>query len=162
MKEFLITLMAVAILNGVVGMLTPDGNLGKYVRFAGMLCLLCALASPVVTVIGAFGDGGEFLDGILGDKAEREEENYDEIYNNTLMNGSASYAQEIMENALLQHFNLPQDSLSVSVELVMENEAYQIERVVVSLGEQAIFADPRDIISFVNDRWNCTCTVVYG
>ncbi len=161
MKEFLITLMAVAILVGVVGMLTPDGNLAKYVRFAGMLCLLCALASPIVTVLSALTDGDGFAEEILGDIGEKEEERYDEIYNNTLMDGSAKYAEEVMKSELTQQFSLPKDSLSVSVELVMENELYQIERVMVVLGEQAVFVDPRQVISFVNERWNCTCTVVY-
>ena len=101
------------------------------------------------------------MEELLGDIETKEEVRYDEIYNQSLLNGSAAYAEEIMESALIQHFSLPQDSLSVSLELVMENEVYQIDRVVVSLSEQAIFADPRDIIFFVNDRWNCTCTVVY-
>ena len=44
MKGFVITLISVAFLNGAVGMVSPEGDIKKYVRLAGALCILAANA----------------------------------------------------------------------------------------------------------------------
>ena len=59
MGGFILTVMGVALVAGVTGMLTPDGETKKYVRLVGALSLLCALISPVISAIS---DGGGDFD----------------------------------------------------------------------------------------------------
>ena len=46
-------------------------------------------------------------------------------------------------------------------ELAAENGRYEIRSITVTLRNLAIFADPHAIVDFVDERWNCPCTVIY-
>ena len=83
MKEFVIALISVALLNGAFGMLAPEGDLRKYVKLLGSLCLVCAVASPIFTAIKAEGGGFE---GLFPDIPENESR-YEDVYGEALAKG---------------------------------------------------------------------------
>ena len=73
MKEFLITLVGISLLYSVIGMLIPEGNLSGVVRFAGVLCIVLVVMSPLSPLLSEIKEGGDWLGNILEnpEKADR-------------------------------------------------------------------------------------------
>ena len=158
MGGFIITLMSVALTVAVTGMLSPEGETKKYVRFVGSLCLLCALASPIMGILDLGADGSF---GLLFPETG-EEGGYEEIYMNALADGARENAEDALKGRLCESFGLSRESLDVAMSLEYDGEKYSVCGVEVILNHSAVFADPRDISAFVNSELGCVCTVVYG
>lgn len=158
MIEFVLTAIGVAVAVGVCGMLTPDGEMKKYVRLVGALCLICALVSPL---IGAVTKGDIELDGLLP-SVDSETDLYDEIYKNNLVESAKENAEAVICESLLKQFELSADSLEVFLSLSFDGESYSVESVQVVLKSSAVFADPREITEYINEELGCPCYVTYG
>ena len=151
------TAIGVAVVVGVCGMLTPEGETKKYVRFAGALCLICALTAPIIRAVS---QGDTALENIFT-TLDPEVENYDEIYKNSLAEGAKSNAEAILSERLIKQFNLSADSFDVSLYLTYDGASYSVESAQVTLKSSAVFADPREISEFINGELDCPCYVVY-
>ena len=157
MREYLMTLIAVSLFSGIVGMISPEGDLKKYVRLLCTLCLLCAMIGPILSL---FTDSDFFL----GDWAEEGEEDaidYEEIYNNALVSGGERQAEEVIHNSIVQTFSLPSDSLEISVKTKSKNESESMADVTVILHDGAIFADPQEILTHIGKMGDFRCVIVY-
>ena len=154
MREYLLTLMSVALLGGIVGMISPEGDIKKYVRLIGALCLLCAISRPIATSIY---DGSLDMDGLLENGAEHESVNYEQIYENMLSEGGKSYAKEVIKGYIAKDLELEESTFDI--EITSDSEG--VESVTVYLRDEAIFADPKKIAEYVNDKFGCACVVVY-
>lgn len=157
MEGYLMTLISVSLLSGIVGMISPEGDTKKYVRLVSLLCLLCAMVGPALSL---FGDSELSLDGLLGESKE-ETVNYDEIYNNTLIYGGERQAEETIHSSIVKEFDLPADSLEIRVRTESKNDTEPLVEVTVILRNQAIFADPKKIVAQIESMMDCRCTVFY-
>ena len=157
MREYLMTLIAVSLFSGIVGMISPEGDLKKYVRLLCTLCLLCAMIGPVLTF---FADSAFSAEDWL-EEVEKEEINYEEIYNNALISGEEAQAAETIQNSILQTFSLPSGSLEVSVKSKSKNDTDSPLDVTVILRDEAIFADPKKILAHIEKMGDCRCVIVY-
>ena len=158
MKEYLMTLTAVSLLGGILGMLSPEGNIKKYVRLAVSLCLVCAMLQPMLQLLSGEAPS---LDELLGISGKEETVDYDEIYHQALLNGSKEQIQQSLKQQLLKEFSLPYESLDVEAVLEMKNDVSQVKEIRVLLRDSAVFADPREVIALVNESIGCPCTVIY-
>ena len=158
MKEYLMTLTAVSLLGGILGMLSPEGNIKKYVRLAVSLCLVCAMLQPMLQLLSGEAPS---LDELLGISGEEETVDYDEIYHQALLNGSKEQIQQSLKQQLLKAFSLPYESLDVEAVLEMKNDVSQVKEIQVLLRDSAVFVDPREVIALVNESIGCPCTVIY-
>ena len=157
MREYLMTLIAVSLFSGIVGMISPEGDLKKYVRLLCTLCLLCAMIGPVLTL---FADSAFSAEDWL-EEVEKEEINYEEIYNNALISGEEAQAAETIQNSILQTFSLPSGSLEVSVKSKSKNDTDSPLDVTVILRDEAIFADPKKILAHIEKMGDGRCVIVY-
>ena len=158
MREYWVAFVAVAILNGVVGMIAPEGEIKKYVRLLGSLCLLCAVVQPV---LGWISEGDEWTSYLWEDTKEELETDYDEIYNQSLIQGGEKNAETIVKNRILETFELSNESLDVQLDFAIEKETLRIEEIRLTIRNDAIFLDPRLLTEYVNEEYSCRCTVIY-
>ncbi len=156
MGSFILTLCAVALINGAVSMISPEGDMKKYVRLVGALCMLLAIISPVYTAAV----DGEIDLSVLFSGIESEE-NYEEMYGNSLTEGSLSMAEDALKSEISDNFGISSELFDVSVAFSETNEKKEISEVTVFLHSSAVLTDPRDICAYVNDRAGCNCTVIY-
>ena len=158
MQEYLMALIGVSLLGGIVRMLAPEGDLGKYLRLTVGLCLLCAMLQPL---FGILADGEEFAwDGWL-EETEYETPNYDEIYNQALQRGAKKEAEEFIKTEIYREFSFSEESAEVEAVFLSENEIISLSEVRVLLRGEGVLTDPREIIAFVRAEWDCPCVVVY-
>ena len=158
MKEYWMTFVAVAILNGVVGMIAPEGDIKKYVRLLGALCLLCAVVQPILIWTS---EGGEWTEFLWGDTEHEAQMDYDEIYNHSLIQGGEKNAEMIVKNRILEDFELSDESVDVQVDFVIEKEEVMMGEVRLTIRKEAILIDPRALTEYVNEQYSCPCTVIY-
>ena len=156
MSSFIITLMAVSLFNAVVGMISPEGDIKKYVRYLGALCLLCVMIVPVYSALVE--DKGD-IGGLIFGHDGMEEIDYGKIYEENLASGSIGIAEDALKAQIVKKFDIPSDSFEVKISV--SQGGGDISGVEVFLHTSAIFADPRDIAAFVNEVLGCTCTVIY-
>lgn len=158
MKEYFGILIAVALFRGIVGMLFPDGTVGNYAKLLAGLCLLCALLQPASELLreGLPTLGEDWLSETV------ETENYDEIYNQALQNGSLTQAEELVKIKVIQKFSLPSESFDVRVSILSKNEIHELEEIRICLRKQAALTDPRELVAFINEQYGCACVILYG
>ena len=158
MKEYFSTLIAVALLTSVFGMLSPGGNIKKYVRLAGAFCLLCALIIPWTDFLLK----NEGLSEDFGiEEWQSDTVDYDEIYYASLMDGGIKNAQSIMKNRILNHFSLSEDSLELQINVDTSKDTMILTEVTLWIRSSAILLDPQELTSYVNEEWGCPCVVIY-
>ena len=151
------TVLSVALLSGVVGMLSPEGNTKKYVRLVGSLCILCALASPLVGLVVEGEDGLELLFPTV-DGAEA----YEDIYREAIAEGVRENAELAVKNMLISRFDIAQEELEIILSVVWQGEKYEVDGATVILKSSLVAIDPREITEYIKGELGCSCTVVYG
>ena len=164
MKEYLGALVATTLFGGIVRMLAPEGSLQKYLRLTVSLCLVAAILGPL---FGTLSQETEFsLHEIFSERTEIEtnEENYDEIYDQSLQNATRNQVENIIRSKIYQRFSLSEETATVTVEFVTENEKNEkeeISEITVSLQGAGVLREPRELIAFVREEWNCSCVILY-
>lgn len=158
MGEYFLTLLCVALLCGGINLLAPDGTLKSSLRTVTAICFLCATVSPIASTVTEQGlDPSEWLDELI----YYEEENYVEIYNQNLINVGEEQAAELVKHEILSRFSLSPNAIDVFVLFEVENEIAELGSVRLLLRDDGVLIDPRTLISFVEERYGCSCTVVY-
>lgn len=157
MREYLMTLIGVSLFCGVVGMLSPEGNIKKYVRLLSALCVLSAIVGPLLS-LGS--EGVLSLEELVGE-VEETEVDYEEIYNQALIMGGERQAADAIWSDLVQTFSIPGEALEVSVKFLAETEENTVMDVTLVLRDEAIFADPHRMIQYLEEQTACRCTVIY-
>lgn len=158
LREYFSTLMAVALLTTVLGMLSPSGNIKKYVRLAGAFCLLCALVAPWGELI-LKNDG--ISEELLVGEWQSETVDYEEIYRASLLNGEVKNAQAIVKNRILNRFSLSEDTIDVQLAVESREDTVTLSEVTLLIRSSAVLLDPRELTSYVNEEWGCPCVVIY-
>ncbi|MBQ9086937.1 MAG: stage III sporulation protein AF [Clostridia bacterium] len=159
MSEYWMTLIGVCLLGSLLQIISPEGDLKKYVRLVSAFCLILALARPLAQFLGE--KGGLSLGDRLEEMWELESVDYEEIYYQNLLSGGEKYAEEKIKSLLLQEFDLNEDDVSVEGRFETKNDIISIEELTLYLHETTLSVDPREMIAYVNETWSCPCTVIY-
>ena len=157
MKEYLMTLISVALLNGVIETLSPQGTLRRYVRFVGSLGLICVMVLPILQAYGR----GEIDLSRLWETDVEEEIKYDEIYNQNFLYWEKKNAEQRLKNQIIQEFSMKEEELEVRLFLEEEGENKALKNVILVLKETTVTIDPRELIRYVEQTLKTTCAVVY-
>lgn len=159
MKAYVLTLVGVAMVSGIVNLLAPDGEIKRYVRLATAFCLICATANPMVAFLK--NDGWEsFVEG-LSSLGEISDGNYDEIYKEHLISVGEERAENIIKNNIIEEFSLAEESFDVRVDFESKNGNSKIAELRILLRASAVFVDPRELISYVEEKYGCSAIIVY-
>lgn len=155
MGEFIFTLVTVSVLNGAVGMLAPEGDIKKYVRMVGALCILLAIVSPLY---GLFADVGFDFEAMIPD-GEYTEEDYEKTFEEYLSKGFIGSAEMSLKRALSSNFDLDEEKFDLTVNA--SEDGGGAECVTVYLHTTAINTDPRKIKAYVRELSGAECDVIY-
>lgn len=162
MKTYIVSLLAVALISGIVSMLSPNGGSGikKSVSLLSALCVLCILVRPIGKIASELKNAGSIFErGIVS--SNYSEENYAEIYNNNLIKYSEADVSEALGNMLCTEFELPAETIDVSAVMSDNGNEYIVDRVIICLRGKAVFSDPHKICEYVNSLLKCECEIIY-
>ena len=164
MREYVIVLIGSVLVCSLAVMLSPEGEKGmaQYVKLAAGLCVLCVLISPLTSFVSSISElieQNRSFDGI-----DNSLDNFEKIYNESLLDASGEEIANALESMLCREFGFKNDEIDVYVELCEGEDGYLPECVTVALWQSAntLFADPHDIIEYVNGLLDCRCEIIYG
>ena len=159
MKEYFIGIMAVAFLGSTLLALAPSG-FEKHLR---LLCGFCAVAAVLFPLVSFLSDGiyinGEWRELFAEDKSESRD--YDEIYNDALVNAEGENAEEILKNDIIEELKLKNDSFDIRILIDKSGDEYSISRTELIIYASGIAIDPHDVKNYIETRLECDCEVIY-
>ena len=153
MKEYLLSILAAALIVSIVGMLTPDGS-QKAVKLIGALFLLVAISTPLPQLITAIPNQLEEIFQI--DQEDSVEEDFRLQMDSTLENASKTYLAQSLTSMLAQKFSIPSDEIRCTIRWC-DGETPAPEKVTVILSGSAIWKNPNQIEETVTQLLGCEC-----
>ncbi len=162
MREYLILLIATALVCGIVQMIAPessDAGLHKHIGLVCGLCVLCVSIAPFSSFIEKISskDGGYFGE-LVG---EGNLPDYEQMYEDNLIFQSEANMSAGLKTLLVRDLGLDGDSFEVTVTLVAGEREYLADKVVVYLYGKAVLYDPHAITDYVNGLLGCECDIIY-
>lgn len=159
MEEYGGTLLCVCLLGSVVRMLSPEGDMKRYVGLVTAFCVLLAIANPLTAQMGD--DGFRFFREMWEEWEEAETVNYDEIYDQSLMNAGGALAENQIKNSILKEFSLTEEDLTVRGSFAMKNGIGEVRQITLYLHKSTLPPDPRELWEYVTQRYSCPCEILY-
>ncbi len=159
MKDYLLTLIAAALVAALVGILSPDGERGgiaKHLKLLTSLFLICVLISPLHSVLTGLKDlaNGNLS---LPNFDVGTEDDYRQQMDAALDGATESYVSDMLTQTLESQFSITTGDVSCRVEWAREGETLKPTRVTVILSGKAIWKDPKPIEDFVSELLGCEC-----
>lgn len=160
MREYLMSLIMAALTVGLIGVLVPErdsGGIRRYVTFAGSLCVLILLISPVVRALDFV---GELTDGGFDISFENNTEQYEEQFKQYISSLSEESMGAELVSVICEKFDISGEECHVKVDTYEADGEPAIGRVTVILSGKAIFRDPYEIEQYITGLLGCECSVV--
>lgn len=163
MREYIIGLLALAVCCAVVELLSPEGEGGgiaRHIKLMTGLCLLCVLATPIVSLLRAGADLPARLEAALSDWlsirdqadkdfSDRWQEEYEQL--------DVTFASQTIAGMLQDKFLIAAGD--ISVEVVPDESQSLISHVRVALSGRAIWQNTHEIEAFIGETLGCECII---
>lgn len=170
MKNYLISVITVAICASLAGYMTTENDkggsgIGKELRILGAVCILLSIVlplSPVLSSIGSISDKLESALEVLKFKSieATDEEKYEKIFNSQLIDISIDEAESAIEELITQRFNISNEDCFIEIMLNESSDGeLNFEKITVTLRDQAVWKDPYAIEEYIEDVIGCECNV---
>ncbi len=156
--EYFSTVIGVAVICSICALISPDGG-APYVKLVGGLCVLCVLISPLSSIIENTVDHIEdenFFEDMYGDASVFE--NVEDIFDKALADASEGEIESGLKSLICRTFELREEDVEVYVAL----DEGSLSDASVCLAGRAVFADPHEIIKYVEEMLSCRCEIVYS
>ena len=158
MAEYGGVLLGVCLLGSMIRMLSPEGDMKRYLGLVVAFCVILSVASPLVTF---WEEGGlSFLEEGW-EMEEGESKSYAEIFDQTLLSSGEEFAEKQAEGLILQRFSLEEGDLSVEGDFELKNGTNTLRGMTLILHKSTLSVDPRELSEFVEERFLCRCEVIY-
>ncbi len=159
MKEYLIGIFGVCLLSAVASVLSAGNATKKHIEILSSLCIVATVASPLaafMTEADGFFDAFDF-------ETEAVLLEYEELYEEYLLEGSARTSEKILEGELAELLEVGADAFDVELELFLNDAgAAEVESVRVRIFLNGITADPDVIRSHLIQRTKKECEIIYS
>lgn len=159
MKEYFITVIAVALVGGVIISLVPRGASVKYVRLLCGLCTVGCIAFPVMSFVKGDFNIDELTS--LLDYESQEGEYYEEIYNSKINEAEIKNAEATLKSEIIKETSIGNDAFDIKIVTDKNSDEIFISNVEVTICSAGVSIDPRKIEACVYERLGCGCTFFY-
>ena len=162
MKNYLITVITVAICVGIYNIISPGlHGIEKYSKMIGMLVLLCVIVSPIREVINTFDENGfdNIKESILDSNNESENE-YSEIFKEYLNSYSVEKVKKEVCDILFEKYEIPDEECEVKIYTQYQEGNLIISNMQIVLSGKSIFKNPYVIEEYFETLLSCSCEVL--
>lgn len=160
MKAYFVGIITVAFLGGMIVSIMPGGATQRYLR---LLCGLCVSASIVLPLFSLLSQGRLELDlnDIFVSRDTEKENNYNEIYNNSIKNAEEKTLENILKNEIIQEFDAKYEDIDIEISIEEKSDEFYISEVFLKIHASGVLLDPHAMKEYVDLRLSCDSTVVY-
>ena len=150
MNAYFLSLLGAALLAALIGMLSPEGGIGKTLRLLTSLVLICVIAAPLPGLIAKL---SEIPDSIQ----EEQQLDFSEQSQAALDAASRSYFARALTAHLEEKFNIPQGEIYCIISWSeLENET-KPKHITLILSGSAKWKNPQTMQSYVSELLGCSC-----
>ena len=159
MKQYIISVIAVGLIGSIVSALSPDGEGGgikKYINLVIGLAVTLVCIYPITSAL-------DFVKNIdlnaeFSDDSEVKAE-YESIFDSSYTAAEVYNLKTGIKSALLDNFSISAEECKVSVTL---DERGELQRVLVTLYDSAIWRDSDEIEEYLSHLLGCEIWVAVG
>ncbi len=153
MKEYLTTILLVAAVTAVVGMLGGEGKMKKSVSFGLSLAVLAVIVLPLAELIPEAADAPSRFPA-LDFSAEEGKEWFERE--------TVAAVGEGIRAVLCERYAIKEAQLSVACEGNLVDNTVILRRVQLTLSGAAVAADVPGMVRYIEENTGATCEVLYG
>ena len=113
MKEYFITVIAVALVGALIISMLPAATNAKYLRLICGLCAIGCIVFPLANM-GELSFESDEIIGLFGDSGENDEQ-YDKIYNNTIENAEITNAQILLKSEIIKELSASDEDFDIKI-----------------------------------------------
>ncbi|MBR4296158.1 MAG: hypothetical protein IKT56_04890 [Clostridia bacterium] len=160
MKEYLLSVMAVAIFGSVSCAVCPGGE-GKSLRTSVTLITSLLMILSVVKPIILFVNSGEKYnaESIIEDITMHEDSKYDAVWRKTLAASTTEAYNGYISELICEKFDINLNNFSVETKFESDKDTIRPELVTIKLFGMGLFKNPRAIASEIEAILDCECVV---
>ena len=159
MKQYLYSIVAVAVIAALFRVLCPDGtSLKKYFSFLTSAVLLCATVVPAASLLQGFSTGSL----ALSDAGLLSGTDYSAVWQETLSDTTREETERAIVSHLCEKFSLSEKNLSVACHFTEEDGRPCLSEIEITLFSSALLKNPREIESYVAQAFALPCRVLDG
>ncbi len=150
MNAYFLSLLGAALLAALIGMLSPDGGLGKTLRLLTSLVLVCIIVAPIPGLITKWNE-------IPGQTENEYQFDFSEQSQTALDSAARSYFARALTAHLEETFDIPQGEIRCIISWSeLENET-KPQHITLILSGSAKWKNPKTIQSYVSELLGCSC-----
>ena len=160
MKEYFVVVIVIIFVGGIIVSLAPEGAGQRYLRLLVSLSVMGCIIMPLFS----FFDGNQIdASGLYDMLTWRDEnvQNYDEIYNNTILKAGVAEAENALKNDVIKELNGDYEDIDIRIFAKEKSGEIYIERAEIIIYPSGLSLDPHFIENYISQRLKCECTVVY-
>lgn len=160
MKEYFIVVITVTFLGGTLVSLAPSGAGQRYLRLIAALAVVGCIILPLFSFFNDWEMNIEDMSDMFS-YGEESNQNYDEIYNNSIVEAGAKNLSNTLKNEIVQALEADYDDIDLTVVVNNNSDEIYIERVEVIIYPSGLSLDPHFMENYVSERLDCECEIIY-
>ena len=160
MKEYFAVVITVIFIGGTLISLSPEGSGQRYLR----LLVSLAVTGCIIMPLFSFLDGWEMdADGIseMLSWGEENTQNYEEIYNNAIVDAGTREAENKLKSEILQALGGDGEDIDLKIVAGHKSGEIYIERTEIIIYPSGLALDPHFMENYISERLGCECVVIY-
>jgi hypothetical protein len=158
MREYMMTLMTVSVICGVIGVLSPKEDMGKYLS---LVCGICALGIIVAPITELIKKADELPDMLGYESGSYDEEFYEKTFEDSIVEGSINQAESILENNLSGELDIDRESFDITLSVERVQSVLRVKRATVTIYPKGLTIDARSVIEYIEKNLGCSCMIIY-
>ena len=160
MKEYFMIVISVIFMGGIVVSLAPEGTGQRYLRLLASLAVTGCIIIPLFFFLDGWQIDANRISEMLA-WGEESTQNYEEIYNNTILTEGARKASQALKNGIKQELALDSDGFDARIVAEDNGDEIYIARVELIIYSSGVAINPHAIQKYVKERLGCECVVIY-
>ena len=157
MKQYLLTLFGVCVVAAIIRAVSFDGVMKKYIEIICALCVISVVISPIALAISSL----DSIKNVFDVDVWGESMDYDEIYNEYLVEGNLRASESILSDELCERFDGESGCFEVRLGYEVSDGKISITAATVTLSGEGVATDPQLIEEYIRSRVGVECEIIY-
>jgi len=160
MREYLISITALALVGAIVISMIPFGGSARYLKLLCALCTIGCIVFPLSSFVSAEINKDDLVELMTAESIDKEY--YDEIYNKSINDQQIKSAEYILKNDIIKRFSA--DALDFDVNVILEEKSDEIliSLVRITIYPEGVTLNIRAIEKYVFEKLGCDCEFEYA
>lgn len=161
MKEYFAVAVTVIFIGGTVVSLAPEGTGQRYLRLLASLAITGCIVMPLFSFFNGWQLDESGISDLLS-VGDQNKQNYEEIYNNAIIEAGVKNAETKLKSEIIQELNGDIEDIELRIIADQKSGEIYIERAEIIIRPTGVALDPHFMKNYVSERLGCECVIIYS